>query len=556
MLTSAKLKGHRAAVLCLDISSPSLQSSATIQSDVSSTSSLLLSGSEDGTARLWDLREHKRRACLCIQTPGGGDVLSAVFAPLLGVTEKKAVQPTTVTIIPGKDNTPSCRTPAFARDFTVYLGVENMVLEYDLRNATSAILSEPSNNWGEVLQNQDEVNQISLAYYRKDNIRKNNNANKKKKKMNQKDKRGGGRGNNKKQQHQKFMADDSNKIINDSCEGEGSCSSSCSEGSLYLAACDDAGKVRWTEALSNHSNGNGEGDGSRSRNYSDRSNNSKILHHDEHGVAVVTASAFRPNNGNHNGNKYKQHLELVSGGTDCKIKLWDVHRPKEPISTFTINNNNIAQEDEKKKPQVCNPPFIYSLVWSKNGKKLASGLGDGTIGIFEINNRTLIQNQLLIGRGSSNSDVSCDEMHFAHNSSVVSVVFPSFSSSTDDRIFCSAGTDGQIVFWDLGDEQWSNEEENLNYETNNTYIDVVAQLFHANLLQGLNNHNNETAGTIHTNTMITKHKNYQPTILFEIPHKKKINWVTKATATDQMRNNDTIFVADTSPDITSYTIPF
>jgi len=187
---------------------------------------------------------------------------------------------------------------------------------------------------------------------------------------------------------------------------------------------------------------------------------------------------------------------------------------------------------------------------------LASGLGDGTIGIFEINNRTLIQNQLLIGRGSSNSDVSCDEMHFAHNSSVVSVVFPCFSSSTDDRIFCSAGTDGQIVFWDLGDEQWSNEEENLNYETNNTYIDVVAQLFHANLLQGLNNHNNETAGTIHTNTMITKHKNYQPTILFEIPHKKKINWVTKATATDQMRNNDTIFVADTSPDITSYTIPF
>jgi len=327
MLTSAKLKGHRAAVLCLDISSPSSPSSATIQSDVSSTSSLLLSGSEDGTARLWDLREHKRRACLCIQTPGGGDVLSAVFAPLLGAAtavEAAAVQPKTATIIPGKDNPAS----AFARDFTVYLGVENMVLEYDLRNATSAILSEPSNNWGEVLQNQDEVNQISLAYYRKDNTRKNNNANKKKKKMNQKDKRGGGRGNNKKQQHQKFMADDSNKIINDSCEGEGSCSSSCSEGSLYLAACDDAGKVRWTEALSNHSNGNGEGDGSRSRNYSDRSNNSKILHHDEHGVAVVTASAFRPNNGNHNGNKYKQHLELVSGGTDCKIKLWDVHRPK------------------------------------------------------------------------------------------------------------------------------------------------------------------------------------------------------------------------------------
>lgn len=324
MLTNAKLKGHRAAVLCLDISSPSSLPSATIQSHVSSTSSLLLSGSEDGTARLWDLREHKRRACLCIQTPGGGDVLSAVFAPL-----SAAVSPTTTTttLIPGKDNP----TSTFARDFTVYLGVENIVLEYDLRNATSAILSEPSNNWGQVLKNQDEVNQISLAYYRKDNIRKNNSGNKKKKKkMNQKDKRGGGRGNNKKQQHQKFMAYDSNKSINDSEEGEGevssSSSSSCNKGSLYLAACDDAGKVRWTEALSNHLSG--DDDGCRSSSNSDRSNTNTILHHDEHGVAIVTACAFRPNNGNHNGNKYKQHLELVSGGTDCKIKLWDAHRPK------------------------------------------------------------------------------------------------------------------------------------------------------------------------------------------------------------------------------------
>jgi hypothetical protein len=64
-IKSAKFQGHQAPVLSLAVS----------QHD-----SLLLSGSEDHTARLWDLRDNnKRRASLCIQT--GGDVLSVVFAP-------------------------------------------------------------------------------------------------------------------------------------------------------------------------------------------------------------------------------------------------------------------------------------------------------------------------------------------------------------------------------------------------------------------------------------------------------------------------------------------
>jgi WD40 repeat protein len=64
-IKSAKFQGHQAPVLSLAVS----------QHD-----SLLLSGSEDHTARLWDLRDNnRRRASLCIQT--SGEVLSVVFAP-------------------------------------------------------------------------------------------------------------------------------------------------------------------------------------------------------------------------------------------------------------------------------------------------------------------------------------------------------------------------------------------------------------------------------------------------------------------------------------------
>ena len=63
--TSAKYQGHTAPVLSLA---------------VSEDYSLLLSGSEDHTARLWDLRDNnRRRASLCIQT--GGEVLSVAFTP-------------------------------------------------------------------------------------------------------------------------------------------------------------------------------------------------------------------------------------------------------------------------------------------------------------------------------------------------------------------------------------------------------------------------------------------------------------------------------------------
>lgn len=278
MVHSEKFQGHGAAVLCLDVLSQSTSDSSV--SIPSSTSTLLLSGSEDGTARLWDLRDHRRRACLCIKIPGGGDILSAVFAP---------TSPSTYAVLPNDSES------AFSKNCSVFLGVENSVLEYDLRHVESPIVfSEPTRNWGDVLQNQDEVNQIALAYYNKP-INNGGNCGSKKKK-NQKKRGGGG----KKRQS----------------TNDGGCGIS-----LYLASCDDAGKTRWTEALQTNPSS-----GERTSTYENSTVGSTILHHDNHGVAVVPACAFRPIDTS--ATRGGPSLELVTGGTDCKIQLWDIFRPK------------------------------------------------------------------------------------------------------------------------------------------------------------------------------------------------------------------------------------
>ena len=70
-IQTAVLKGHKGSVLCLDHHNKTPGSEGP-------TEGCLLSGSEDGTARLWDLRSSPR-ACTCIIA--GEEVTSVAFGP-------------------------------------------------------------------------------------------------------------------------------------------------------------------------------------------------------------------------------------------------------------------------------------------------------------------------------------------------------------------------------------------------------------------------------------------------------------------------------------------
>jgi hypothetical protein len=156
-------------------------------------------------------------------------------------------------------------------------------------------------NLGTVLQHQDEVNQICLTYYHGSINKKlysagnNNNNNKKQSKK--------GKGGTKKQQQQQT--------------GNHTTTTTTSS-VLYLAACDDAGTVRF---MTPNIDATTDGPSSATK--------SAILHHDPNGVAVVPTCAFRPTTATTTkAGGGGCCLDLVSGGTDCKIHLWDLSRPK------------------------------------------------------------------------------------------------------------------------------------------------------------------------------------------------------------------------------------
>ena len=161
------------------------------------------------------------------------------------------------------------------------MSVDNGVYGYDLRNASVPIVRSPTTNLSSVLQNQDEVNQIQVAYMLHQQQQSNKGNSKRK---------GGGKGGNNKGKNNK---------------GNSVPSSSLPQSSMYLAAADDAGTVRFMDTSTM------EGPMTPS---------SEILHHDPNGVAVVPTCAFRP--------RCTKSLELASGGTDCKIHLWDILKPR------------------------------------------------------------------------------------------------------------------------------------------------------------------------------------------------------------------------------------
>ena len=219
---------------------------------------------------------------------------------------------------------------------------------------------------------------------------------------------------------------------------------------------------------------------------------------------------------------------------------------RRPITSYTITPIEETTE-EASKPQVCNPPMVHTLAWSSSGRLLASGLGDGNSYIFGVENRSLVQ----VGLLSS-----------GHDASVASILFPSFSSPLaaetantmdsgatqlkssihDDRIVLSAGSDGAILCWDLGSN--IGDIQGGKAAGNNAEWDP-SSLFPPSLLQ-------TTQTSVHRSTNQSLDELSlldKPRILFGIPHGSKPNWMVS-------RNNPaTLYVADTTNDITAYTIP-
>lgn len=182
------------------------------------------------------------------------------------------------------------------------------------------------------------------------------------------------------------------------------------------------------------------------------------------------------------------------------------------------------ERDDKGANQVCNPPMIHSLAWSPSGRLLAAGLGDATCGILRVDGRKLSQ---------------VVRLREGHESSVATVLFPNWSGASNthhvlaqDRLLASAGTDGAILCWDLGKSVAGDGAVDPSSLFGESVVPLEDAMEQASL----------------------EDDSSSARILFGIPHEEKPNWMVCSGNTDQVLPA-TFFVADTSNDITAYTIP-
>lgn len=432
----------RAGTTCTSRRSSSKTGASPSPQPTAPAPSLLLSGSSDGTARLWDLRTQRAVSCIIAPADDGGDsdVTSVAFHPLSTAT------------------TTSSTSNPYARDMTIYLSVGCGVYGYDLRNATAPIIRPYDTDLSNALQCEDEVNEIVFS--------------------------------------------------------KPSGSAGSSNGKIRLAAADDLGDVRVVENVpfklsSDPSNKKRERKNQRCR----------VLRHaidDEY--AMATCLAFRPKSGG---------TDLISGGTDCAIRLWDVSRPHRPSSSLQISG------DDSGNAQVCNPPFVNQIAFSKHGTLIAAALGDGTASVLGIKGRSISQKCRLSG---------------GHSSSVASVLFPAFGCDTssniaaNDRLLVTGGSEGKIMIWDIG-----SAVAGKNAVDPSTWLVGCAPFPAENIAEDMSSLSLDKQKEQGAN------QNVDPRILFGIPHGQKINTITSSTSKESVMASS-LFVADTSDDITAYII--
>ena len=597
IITTSKLKGHQGAVLTLDHSSSVSNPNATQQQQQQQRrydTACLLSGSEDATARLWDLRErHLVRASLCIKTIG--PVMSVCFGPY---PEMISYQSQDAVVVESCDAAPSL----WAREFGVYLATGQSVFGFDLRKANAPIVqhhtpSNPSSSLSVDLSSrinaQDEINQlcISCCY---------NHISPQDQQLANRNKSSGGGNHSRKHKKTNYRR---RRGPSNATSTTGFDSSS-NRPWIQLAAGDDAGSIRVIDRDRNfdqepvkqmdesvdmecgEEEGNEETGPAPMEGYAPAP---RIYCHgptEPEECAIVLSVAFQPNH-----DWPYQHL-LASGGTDCTVRLWDVaatailQQPssspavvREPLSAQVMNSSDVNAN------QVCNPPMVNHLAWSPSGRLLTAALGDGSIAILTTTTTNSSSKHARRSAAITATDtihstttletalVQAARLEEAHSGPVAQVLFPEWqpwsapstvsrnprtkkqpnkssgnsSLVAQDRLLCSAGNDGALLLWDLGTTLCNDAVDVTFGRPNDDDNDgsILSALFRSLRLID-SDHPKDNDGL--------------PQTLFGWKHGSeagitcKPNWMVSSRGCDPVFPFG-IFVADTSNEITAYSMP-
>jgi WD repeat-containing protein 53 len=200
--------------------------------------------------------------------------------------------------------------------------------------------------------------------------------------------------------------------------------------------------------------------------------------------------------------------------------------------------------------------MVHSLAWSPSGRLLAAGLGDGTTNIFLMANRSLVDVARLREGGDST------------DAAVASVLFPAFlpcctqqwqqhqHPTAQDRFMAVIRNDSIINLWDLGVTVAGEHAIDPFPSLSSAFL---ADGSHSTLTptsqpQQQSNKKQLLQDSMQDMSIIMD----QPKLLYKIPHKKKPNWMASSSRGRQQQQDkqvpSCIFVADTTNDITAYTL--
>jgi WD40 repeat protein len=443
------LTGHTAPVLCL-------------AHDAALAPHTLASGSEDGTVRLWDVRQQSSSSS-SRKTTRDGSVLTILCE---GPVQALTLCPTTADAVTG---TGSNHMPEAA----ILLASVNKLYAYDLRKADGPVVQ--AHDLISLWETQDEINQ--LVWTRQQATQQE--ARTTKKSGRKKGKRA---------------------------------TSTASSSSLLVATVDDAGEI-WVARDPLRVGG-------EDNEY--ESSVTRLVHSDQDAL-VLTAAWRRGSKGN--------RLDLMTGGSDCRILAWSPQNGSSSnnggddwtcTAELNVATPTLVEEETASistSAPLWNPPMIHHLqVSPSSGDMVAAACGDGTARVLRLEQGRWT----LLATLEPQVHLPMAAVSFApgwHTSS---------GKKSTDRLVWTAGNDGCIIAWDVGTSAAGDSAVSPTLYLSSAFSPVAA---------------------VPTSEDSSWMEQLLPRQLGVIPHGSKPNALLTTA------QPATVWVADTTNDITGYRIP-